>query len=1152
MQRVEGRFVYSATDLSHYLECKRLTELESFVLRGLLDPPQDDDPQRELIQRKGEAHEQRYLDALKKADPSVVSIPRPEATLEGYRNAEAQTLAAMRAGARIIYQAAFFDGVFLGFADFLRRVDGPSKLGEWRYEVVDTKLASSPKAYFLVQLCNYSEHLERLQGAMPERGYIVLGDGSEDAYRLNDYLAYYRHLKTTFTAYAADAQSEVRAQEYPYARSHCKICRWNDACTKQRAADDHLSLVAWMRRDQIAKLEETGVHTVDALANARDDARPDGMPPETFGKLRRQASLQVRGRIENRLLHEIIVPDVAVGFALLPAPADGDVFFDIEGDPLFEPGRGLEYLFGFWVAGEAPGYRAFWGKSREDEKRAFEEVVDFIIERRRRFPTMHVYHYATYEPAALKRLKQLHSTREEAVDELLRSDVFVDLYTILRQALVLSTDSYGLKKVEKFYSERLRRVTEVQKGDQSIVMFERWLDERDQAILDDIQAYNRDDCRSTWILRDWLLERRLEAIASHGDIPFRAVKAPGDLCHAEFQEACKRCRDRQKKQREEQRRTEVERELQGRDDPIAHLLAHLVAYHRREEQPEWWTYYHRMENLDELLEFDREAIAGLQLQTECEPEYEARSKIYTYSFPDQNHKIEPGKAVDPRSGKSLTVFAVDDDRNLLRMKTTMSIDEAASVHELIPCGPYATDAQQEMLGVIGEAYLGGKLEKDFPATYDLLSGRDPRPNGMLQPQRVTPESVSAAVGRLSRSYLFIQGPPGSGKTTTGSRVICDLLAAGKRVAVMSTGHKAIHNLLHKVEACMRERGASFRGLYKHSNGDSEYVSEASSRFITSISDNRAFDADDYQLAGGTAWLFSRVELQQRFDYLFIDEAGQVSLADALAVSMCARNVVLLGDPSQLSQVSQASHPDKKAAASVLAHLLGDAQTVPPHRGIFLDVSYRMHPDICDFVSKAMYGGRLQASQDTRLHRIVLDDSSRGGLRFIGLEHTGNSSSAPEEADLIVGEILRLLQRKVVDSRPADAAGLERAMCASDIIVVTPYNAQRRLIAQKLKAAGLSVKVGTVDKFQGQEAAVVFYSMATSSGEDVPRNMKFLFAANRFNVAVSRARALSVLVCSPQLLDTACNSPEEMALVNLLCAFAERAPAERFPEPVAAG
>ncbi len=1170
MQRLDGRFVYAASDLNDYLECKRLSELDSLVARRMVPAADATDDRTVLIRRKGEEHERAYLQSMHERHPGdVVQFERSESGIENYREAERETLEAMRRGAPIIYQATFFDGQFIGHADFLRRVENaPSRFGDYSYEVIDTKLGLSARPYYLVQLCNYSEHLERLQGCVPDFGYVVFGDGGERRFRLNDYMAYYRHLKKTFLHYADTLGARDEPREYPLKVKHCSVCDWNEQCTQRRVGDDHLSLVAWMRRDQIAKLQAAGITSVAQLAETPDDERPNGVTHETFVKLRRQASLQVRGRTSAEPIYELLEHAPPLGFAQMPNPSPGDVFFDMEGDPLYEPGRGLEYLFGCWLPDDEPKYRAFWGTTRDAERRAFESFIDFIVERRREHPAMHVYHYANYEKSALRRLAQEHTTREDEVDDLLRGEVLVDLFAVVRQTLAISEDGYGLKKLERFY--QLVRETEVKKGDDSIVMFERWMTDRDQHILDDIEAYNRDDCRSTLLLRDWLLDRRDEAVAQFGvELPLREPKRPDEPCHAEFEPTCGKCVKRRDDEREDARRSDVERELLAGVLPLRteeeyrlmhsdkrerYLLANLMAYHRREEKPAWWEYYDRCENVDELLEFDKTAIAGLELREDIAPYKVNKSTIYTYGFPDQLHKMAAGDDADnPRAHKRAgTIVSVNDDDNLLELKTTAGIETARAIHELIPQGPPSTRVQRKALARLGKAYLGGTLQSEYPAAADLLDNRDPvvrasrvalrqaRGDTIIQPAIVTAASVSEVVQCLANSYLFIQGPPGSGKSTIGSQVICDLIERGKRVAVTSMGHKAIHNLLHKVEACVAARGKTFRGRYKHAAGDSEYKSQLASPLIESVDKNDAMDGTDYQLAGGTSWLFAREELAHKFDYLFVDEAGQVSLADALAVAQCAHNVVLLGDPSQLAQVSQGRQPPH-VGDSVLQHLLGDEQTVPPYRGIFLDVSYRMQPEICKFISDSMYDERLEPAGPTRLHAVELGSTRLAGLYYCPIEHGGNGSSSIEEANEIVRRIALLRENGMVtDSQPPQSAGVPRPLADRDIVVVTPYNAQRRLISSKLHDAGLDIRVGTVDKFQGQEAAVVFYSMATSSGDDVPRDVEFLFERNRFNVAISRARAASVLVCSPRLLDLPCRTPEQMALVNLLCAYAEEA------------
>ncbi|MBV8373579.1 MAG: TM0106 family RecB-like putative nuclease, partial [Candidatus Eremiobacteraeota bacterium] len=872
---------------------------------------------------------------------------------------------------------------------------------------------------------------------------------------------------------------------------------------------------------------------------------------------------QVQGRSDGPV-YELLPHDPPRGFARVPAPAAGDVFFDMEGDPLFEPARGLEYLFGCWMPDDQPAYRAFWALDRDAEKAAFEEFVDFIVARRHAYPAMHVYHYGNYEKTALRKLAQVHCTRENEIDDLLRGEVLVDLYTVVRQAIAISEPRYGLKNVEKFYG--VTRATGVRKGDESIVMFERWLLSHDETILADIEAYNQDDCRSTALLREWLLERRGQAIEQFGmPLPFRPVRSPREPCHPEFTAGCTKCENQRQREREEGRRSELEQTLlagvlapQSEDEYRAmhaekrtrYLLGNLLAYHRREEKPAYWAYFDRREQVDDFVR-DREAIGGLEFQEAAPLEKIKNSSVYTFRFPEQPHKLEAGDtphdpATEPYKTTG-TIVALDSDGNELRLKWTGSREQARAITALMPRHPLPTVVQHEAVGRIAEAFAQGALSRDFPATFGLLMAHEPRvqgiaPGARVQPAMVSTAAVSRLVAGLERSYLFVQGPPGSGKSTKSASVIADLLARGKRIGVTATGHKAIHHLLHKVERAMHDRGKTFRGLYKHTDGNpnSVYVSELTPALIASTGDNAQFDGSDYDLAAGTSWLFARKELTGAFDYLFIDEAGQVSLADALAVSACAKNLVLLGDPSQLAQVSQGVHP-LHAGDSVLQHLLGEAQTVPSERGVFLDVSYRMHPNICRYVSDASYDGRLEPDPRTALHAIVVNSQRRTGLEYSPIEHAGNASSSREEADFIAGQIQQLLAGELTDSWPPAECGVPRAMTERDIIVVTPYNAQRRLITNVLKSAGIDgVRVGTVDKFQGQEAAVVFYSMATSSGDDVPRDVGFLFERNRFNVAISRARALSILVCSPRLLDIDCRTPEQMALVNLLCAFAEEA------------
>jgi uncharacterized protein len=1144
MQLIDGHLIYSATDLNNDLECRYLTSLNEQVAAGeLTRPPKDKTAQ--LIADKGVEHEAAYLAELCRLHgDQVKTFPAGSLrTIEGLYAAEAQTLAEMERGTPFIYQATFFDGTFQGRTDFLRRVERPCARWAWSYEVIDTKLAVSAKPYFLLQLCNYSEHLERVQGTAPEFGYVRLGSGTEQQFRIEDYIAYYRHRKAVFLAERARRSPEPYPSEVP----HCTLCEWSARCEQKRIADDHLSLVARIRRDQIEKLAASGIGTVTALAQSPPAPRPPRLAEPTYQTLRRQANLQHLQQIAidagvpegEQYFFEFIEPDPKhpdhpYGLMLLPEPDEGDVYFDMEGDPLFAPGRSLEYLFGVYLKREGT-YRPFWATDLAQERDAAEDFMRFLLERRARYPRMHVYHYAPYEVTALKRLMGYYPAHKDELDDLLRGEVFVDLYNVVRQGLRISQPSYSIKKLEPLYA--FTRDTNIVRGDESILQFEAWLASRDPAILEDIERYNEDDCVSTDRLHGWLLARR-------ADLLTRRAGAFGWRPPPEEREAPPA-----------NARPELERELlAGLRPPLTleafrnadetfrrrWLLGNLVDFHRREAKPIWWELYDRYERIDELQEDDHKAIGGLAICTEVPPfksKAGDRNFTYTYTFPPQEHNLGDATPHCPRLRRAVgEIVAIDDERGTLLLKVAKDV-QPDLVTELIPGGPLRTDSLENALIRVAEAELDGSLGAKWPVVDDLLTARPPRLRGRLpgmpiQPQAVTAGAISELVQALDNSYLFVQGPPGSGKSTKGAAVIAGLIQAGKRIAILSGGHRAIVNLLSKVENEMRRRGAAFRGFYKAKAGDRGPLTAGS--MVEMVNDYAPF-AQPHEVAAGTAWMFSRPEFVDQYDYLVIDEAGQMSLANAVACAPCARNLILLGDPLQLKQVSQGTHPIG-SGGSVLQHLLGGHDTIPEDRGVFLDVTYRLPPATCAFISTMVYEHRLKPDPRTSSHTVRSALLQGSGLRFLPVAHTGNARDSIEEAQAIVAHIRELARGTVcVEGKP------ERPITQDDILIVAPYNAQRKLLRAELAKAGFEhIQVGTVDKFQGLEAPVVFYSMATSSDDDMPRDMTFLFEENRLNVALSRAQCLSILVCSPELLNVRCSSIEHMRLANLMCSFAAQA------------
>jgi predicted RecB family nuclease len=1061
----------SPSDLNNFLECEHLVALELRVARGQLSRPEVENPQAELIRRKGDDHERDYLDALRAAGKNIVAIevagPDGEWDTEA---AAARTEQAMRNGAEVIYQAVFLDPTgWTGHADFLERIETPSDLGDYSYEVSDTKLARHSKPSYILQLCFYCEQVARIQGCEPELMHVVLGSGERDSFRLHDFSAYFRRVRDRFVAAV-----ERGLDTYPLPVAHCPLCDFLPLCEAQWERDDHPTRVANIRRDQVAKLAAVEITTLTELAEARDDHRPPGIAAATFDALREQAQLQLHHARTGKHVHCLVPREPARGFALLPPPSPGDLFFDIEGDPFWEVRGGLEYL---WGVSDADGYRAFWAHDRDSERRALEEFVDFVRERLARDPGLHVYHYASYEPSALKRLMGEHGTREDEIDDLLRRGVFVDLFKVVRQALRHSHPKYSLKNVEQFF---MTREAELRAGDDSILMYERWLETRDDALLREIEEYNAEDCESTRQLRDWLLSLRPD------DVPWPEQPEVGETPEIAAETA------------------ELQERLLARDDPVLRLAGQLLDYHRREAKPVWWAFFDRKGRTpEELEEFDVEAIGGIELGGDPVPA--AKSLAFPFTFPPQQHKLDPGDEVfDPLTlGAAGHIESIDDAEGRLWLKRGPKLDDLPMPRSLIPGGAWNTNVQQAALRRLGRSLLDG--DGRYPALEAILRRDLPRVGVSPLPQDDL-EAARDLVEALDSSYLVVQGPPGSGKTYTGARLIVRLLARGRRVGVTAQSHKAIHNLLREVEDVADVEDVQFRGLKK---GD-----EYEGPFIETSSDQALFDEpeDDVLLLAGTSWLFARESMEGVVDTLFVDEAGQLSLADALAAGTCARNLVFLGDQQQLAQVSQGIHPDG-AGVSVLEHLLAGEDTVPPERGLFLSHTWRMNAAICRFVSEMSYEGRLHPVPECE-HRNLKGEE---GLRFIPVEHSGNRQSSPEEAEVVAREVERL--------------GVE------NVLVVTPYNAQVRCLSAVLPSGA---RVGTVDKFQGQEAPAVIFSMATSSGDDLVRSIGFLFSRNRLNVAISRAQAVAILVASPKLLEVRCRTIDDMRLVNALCRFVELA------------
>lgn len=1112
MQLLDGdALILSASDLASHLACPHLVQQKLAAVHGRRGKlPAGTDPHAALIRARGEAHEAEQLaklraDAQRFVDLSTLAPAVDRATLEAGVTA---TREAMQDGAALIYQAPLFDGRRRGIADFLRRIPGESTFGQYAYEVVDVKLARQVKPHFVHQLCLYSELLGEMQGVVPEHAHVILGDGESEPIELRRYAALHRHV----VAQLEGVVSSPPRDTYPEPVAHCDVCDLAAECRQRLVEDDHLSLVATARRENREDLDQAGISTVVALADAAAADRPVPLGEERFEYLRRQAGLQVDSRTTGEPTHLNLEPVAGSGYALLPEPSPGDVYFDLEGDP-YVGEKGIEYLWGWWTT---DGYEHRWAHDAASEKLALEQFVDRVTALRAVYPDMHVFHYAPHERSKLRSLATQYATREVEVDALLRGEVLVDLFAVVRQGLQVGEETYSLKALERQHAF-IRMERGVREGGGSIVVYEQWLQTDEAQLLESIRAYNEEDCRSTNSLRRWLEGAMLPEAEAQYKVKFSELvpeeedeKGPPPWMD-EVLALIGRL---------------AEARPNDTTDPAApadrELLGNLLLYHYRESKPSWWRYFDlRGKPVMDLVE-DRDAIGELKRCDDIPPTEWKQSLDYTFTFPPQETRLKAGDAEDPITGESCTVVSVTTDRIVLRRSKKKPPPEPIA---LVSGSPVNTTVLREALVELAERVIEND-QSAFTAARDLLRGAPPRSSAPLDED---PKGLVETVLGLDRSVLPVQGPPGTGKTYRAAMIVVGALAAGKRVGITAQSHAAIQNVLRAVERVAHEQNQNFSAIYKPGDGGGY---ESPHGMVEIAKDNKDVTGE-FQLVAGTAWLFARPEHRRSFDVLLIDEAGQFSLASAVAVGLAAENMVLLGDPQQLPQVTQADHP-AGSGASVLEHLLDGEQTIASDRGVLLTVSWRMHPGVCGYVSERSYEGRLGSLPSCQDRRVDAPGSiSAAGLRAMPIEHEGHSQASPAEAEAIAAACADLLSGSTV----ADRDGNERPLIAKDILVVAPYNLAVREIERRVPAG---VRVGTVDRFQGEEAPIVFYAMTCSAGEDIPRGMEFLFDAHRLNVAISRAQCLAVLVHSPRLLDAGCSTLRAMELVDGACRFVELA------------
>ena len=1138
------RVIWSASDLKAAAECE-------FAWCRAIDAklgrvPTVEEPEDATLKRAaelGDVHEQnvlaRYIHDL--GDESVHRVEKVSSVdAEALAAAVDETVAALGSDVQVVFQAAFATEEFVGFADFLRKDDD----GRWR--VQDSKLARKARVTALMQLAAYVDQLDRLGIPRSDEVDLILGDGSVSTHAVDDLLPLFQVRRTRLRALIADRRIIDGATGTPLAwgddRGDLQVvaCGRCATCEEQVLAHRDLLMVARMRPVQRARLRASGIETIEALADA--SAAPEGMNTDTFENLRAQARLQLRADAEGAPTYDV---HYAQAIHTLPLPSHGDIFFDFEGDPLYtEPAAdgeaqwGIDYLFG-WVD-NADQYSALWAHTFADEKRALETFLDFVNARRVAHPGMHIYHYAPYETSHLVAMAARHGVREGEVDRLLREGVFVDLYPLVLRTVRVGSRSYSIKKLEPLYMGADVRTSDVQKGDDSIVQYVAARElaaagERAEAdaVLADLADYNRYDCVSTRMLRNWLIDiaREKGVTPAPPDDADEVIYEPSPRSVALLRDA--------------------ERAVEAGDDGLVHrIAAAAIDYFPREAKSFWVSHFQRLrepvtmwDGTRDVVRVDRPSSAvrrdwsigegrrvmsrDIEIRGEVSPGTTlgpGAQPFALYEVPAPFDTEVPSRAV--HVPHTVTVAEVLDDGYLV----TESAVQGQTWEELpVALTPAAPPRVASLQGAIDEwADTVHAAAPGFPddAATDILRRTPPRTvSGRALPPAGDDaiDAIVRGILDLDRSYLAVQGPPGTGKTYTGSRVIARLVNEhGFKIGVVAQSHAIIETLLARVVAD-GVPPAQVAKAPKDPEANPPYTAIPKNGMASFLAEH----AGEGVVVGGTAWDFSNTQRvdRQGLDLLVIDEAGQFSLASTIAVAAGAKRLLLLGDPQQLPQVSQGAHPEP-VDTSALGWVMDGDPVVRPEYGYFLARSWRMHPFVAAPVSKLAYAGQLASAPGTELRSL---DGVDPGLHVVPLRHRGNATQSPEEAAEVVRLVGEILGRTFTDNDPDSPP---RPLAETDIIVVTPYNAQRQLVLDALADAGHhDVPVGTVDNFQGKEAVVSITSLAASSGRDAPRGPEFLLLQNRLNVAISRAQVVAYLIHSPALLDDLPYTPEGVARLS---------------------
>ena len=1099
MKKFASKNFNTPMDFITFLSCRYAMVLNTKKIKGELSPTSNSDAKK-LFAQKGLEHEKNYLEVLREEGRNVAEISKNL----NFKERIIQTNNAIKKGVQVIYQGVLYDELWRGNADFLIKCNTTSRLGNYSYEVLDTKLSRKIEVKYILQLCVYSDLLSHIQGDVAKKIHLYLGNNQQYSFNITDYIYYYNYTKEKFLKFTKSDHHSL----YPEPCNYCNLCEWKNYCAEKWKKDDHLSLIANITNIQRKKLSKDAITTVEELARTGEEKIIPNLNKEVFLRLREQAILQHYKTVTGNNRYHIISQSKGRGFDRIPKMHTGDLFFDMEGDPLHS--NGLEYLFGIYFQENSKEiFQTYWAHNHIEEKQSFIRFIKFLTAHFIKYPNAYIYHYNHYETTALKRLSCKYTVCEKQLDNLLRQKKFIDLYIIIRESVRISEPSYSIKNLEVFYMDK--RVNNVATAVDSIVVYNRWRETRQQKLLEEIADYNKTDCISTYLLRNWLV-----TIKPEQSYWFESVANDENSRNIE-----------KKEKHWERQYDEYKKKLENihLKDKRKNLL-HLLEFHNREAKAQWWSIFDRQNKYESEIIEDTDCLGGLQMI--AKPYQKDRSFFYLYEYPEQDTKLKKDSRVfDTETVKMIgTIVDIDKTKRCITIKRSIVKESLPHMISIGPSGPVDSELLRSAIyrfanKIIQNNYINNCISDLLMCSIPRIKGKNAG-DAIITLNNLQNELIEV-IANMNNSYLFIQGPPGTGKTYISSHIIVNLMKQGKKIGITSNSHKAIHNLLSRIESVAKEQNFSFSGIKKASSNNKETYFQG---LFTMNETNYKNISLKSNLFAGTAWLFAHEYFSNQLDYMFIDEAGQVSLANVIAMSSSTHNLILIGDQMQLGQPIKGVHPEG-SGLSVLDYLLGDQSTIPAEKGVFLCETRRLRHNICKFISESFYDNRLITHKDTISKILNLKDCNlpNKGIKFINVDHEDCCQKSVEEGNIVNKIYYQLLGQKIQDNK------ITRQITESDILVVTPYNIQVNYLRSILPK---NTRVGTVDNFQGQEAPIVIISMVTSNEECLPRNIEFLYSKNRLNVAISRAECLAIIIANPKLLEISCKTIDQMRMVNTFC------------------